>query len=103
MKNDDEKMVKVTVRMPAAQRDQLEKRAEKSGVPMAKYVRSLLAKRVPATEPPGALWPLLENLYSIHDMLLRIRRPEFTDAAHRLEQTVLDLQASLTEPRKAAS
>ena len=103
MKNDDEKMVKVTVRMPAAQRDQLEKRAEKSGVPMAEYVRSLLAKRVPAAEPPDALWPLLENLYGIHDMLLRIRKPEFTDAARRLEQTILDLQSTLTEPRKAAS
>ena len=103
MKNDDEKMVRVTVRMPAAQRDQLEKRAEKSGVPMAEYVRSLLAKRVPAAEPPDALWPLLENLYGIHDMLLRIRKPEFTDAARRLEQTILDLQSTLTEPRKAAS
>ena len=42
----DEKMVRVTVRMPAAQRDRLAKRAEKAGVPMAEYVRSLLAKRV---------------------------------------------------------
>ena len=103
MKNDDEKMVRVTIRMNAAQRDRLIKQAEKSGVPMAEYVRSLLAKRVPAMEPPDALWPLLENLYSIHDMLLRIRKPEFTEAAHRLEQTILDLQAAMTEPRKAAS
>lgn len=103
MKNDDEKMVRVTIRMPAKQRDQLEKRAEKSGVPMAEYVRSLLAKRVPASDPPDALWPLLENLYGIHDMLLRIRKPEFTEAARRLEQTILDLQAAMTEPRKAAS
>ena len=103
MKNDDEKMVRVTIRMPAKQRDQLEKRAEKSGVPMAEFVRSLLAKRVPVAEPPDALWPLLENLYSVHDMLLLIRKPEFTEAARRLEQTVLDLQAAMTEPRKAAS
>ena len=103
MKNDDEKMVKVTVRMTAAQRDRLAKHAEKSGVPMAEYVRSLLAKRVPATEPPDELWPLMDNLYGIHDMLLRIRKPEFTEAARRLEQTILDLQAAMTEPRKAAS
>ena len=103
MRNDDEKMVRVTIRMTAAQRDRLNKQAEKSGVPMAKYVRSLLARRVPAMEPPDELWPLLENLYSIHDMLLCIRRPEFTEAARRLEQTILDLQSALTEPRKAAS
>ena len=75
----DEKMVRVTVRMPAAQRDRLAKRAEKAGVPMAEYVRSLLAKRVLAG------------------------KPEFTEAARRLEQMILDLQAALTEPRKAAS
>ena len=45
----------------------------------------------------------MENLYSIHDVLLRIRKPEFTEAARRLEQMILDLQAALTEPRKAAS
>ncbi len=103
MKDEDEKMVKVTVRMPTRQRDQLAKRAEKAGVPMAEYVRSVLAKRVPATVPPDELWPLMENLYSIHDMLLRIRKPEFTEAAQRLEQAILNLQAALTEPRKAAS
>jgi len=103
MNDETEKMVRVTIRMPVAQRDRLSKQAEKSGVPMAEYVRSLLAKRVPAMEPPDALWPLMENLYGIHDMLLRIRKPEFTDAARRLEQTILDLQSALTEPRKAAS
>ncbi len=103
MNDEKEKLVRVTIRMTAAQKDQLEKRAEKSGVPMAAYVRSLLARRVPAAEPPDALWPLLENLYGIHDMLLRIRKPEFTDAARRLEQTILDLQSALTEPRKATS
>lgn len=103
MKNDDEKMVRVTVRMTAAQRDRLTKQAEKTGVPMAEYVRSLLAKRLPVVEPPDELWPLLENLYGLHDMLLRIRKPEFTEAARRLEQTILDFQAALTEPRRAAS
>ena len=103
MKDENEKMVRVTIRMPAKQRDQLVKRAEKTGVPMAEYVRSVLTKRVPTVEPPDELWPLMENLYSIHDMLLRIRKPEFTEAARRLEQAILNLQAALTEPRKAAS
>ena len=103
MKEDVEKMVRVTVRMPVKQRDRLAKRAEKAGVPMAEYVRSVLTKKVLAVEPPDELWPLMENLYSIHDMLLRIRKPEFTEVARRLEQTILDLQTALTEPRKGAS
>ena len=103
MNDETEKMVRVTIRMPAAQRDRLEKRAEKAGVPMAEYVRSVLTKRVLAVEPPDELWQLMEHLYSIHDMLLRIRKPEFTEAAWRLEQAILNLQAALTEPRKAAS
>ena len=103
MKDEDEKMVRVTIRMPVKQRDQLAKRAEKAGVPMAEYVRNVLTKKVLAMEPPEELWPLMEMLYSIHDMLLRIRKPEFTEAARRLEQTILDLQAAMTEPRRAAS
>ena len=103
MKEETEKMVRVTIRMPVKQRDQLAKRAEKAGVPMAEYVRSVLTKKVLAVEPPDELWPLMEMLYSIHDMLLRIRKPEFTEAARRLEQAVLDLQAAMTAPRKAAS
>jgi len=103
MKDEDEKMVRVTIRMPVKQRDQMAKRAEKAGVPMAEYVRNVLTRKVLAVEPPDELWPLMEMLYSIHDMLLRIRKPEFTEAARRLEQTILDLQTVLTEPRKAAS
>ena len=103
MKDENEKMGRVTIRMPAAQRDRLAKRAEKAGVPMAEYVRSVLTKKALAMEPPDELWLLMEHLYSIHDMLLRIRKPEFTEAARRLEQAVLDLQAAMTEPRKAAS
>lgn len=103
MKDEDEKMVRVTIRMPVKQRDQLAKRAEKAGVPMAEYVRNVLTRKVLAVEPPDELWPLMEMLYSIHDMLLRIRKPEFTEAAQRLEQAILDLQTALTEPRKAAS
>lgn len=103
MNDEDEKMVRVTIRMPVNQRDRLAKRAEKAGVSMAEYVRRVLTKKVLAVEPPDELWPLMEMLYSIHDMLLRIRKPEFTEAARQLEQMILDLQAALTEPRKAAS
>ena len=89
--------------MTAKQKAQLERRAEKSGVSMAEYVRSLLTKKALAAEPPDELWELLDCLYCLHDLLLRVRKPEYTEAARKLEQTVLDLQGALTEPRKAAS
>ena len=89
--------------MTARQKAQLERRAEKSGVSMAEYVRSLLTKNALAAEPPEELWELLDCLYSLHELLLRVRKPEYTEAARRLEQTVLDLQGALTEPRKATS
>ena len=103
MNEENEKMVRVTVRMPAKQRDQLEKRAEKSGVSMSEYIRSLLTKKALAVEPPGELWEVLDCLYSIHEMLLRIKKPEFTEAARKLERSVVELQAVFTAPRKAAS
>ena len=103
MKDEKEELVRVTVRMSRKQKEQLERRAEKSGVSMSEYVRGLLTKKALAAKPPDELWEVLESLYSIHDMLLRIRKPEFTEAARRLEQAVLKLQGVFTSPRKAAS
>ena len=103
MKEENEKMVRVTIRMTAKQRDQLAERAEKSGVSMSEYIRSLLTKKTLAVEPPGELWEVLDCLYSIHDMLLRIKKPEFTGAARKLERSIVELQAVFTAPKKAAS
>ena len=103
MKDEKEELVKVTVRMPKKQKEQLDRRAEKAGVSMAEYVRGLLTKKALEMKPPEELWEVLASLYSLHDMLLRIHKPEFTEAARQLEQTVLDLQAALTEPRRAVS
>ena len=54
-------------------------------------------------EPPEELWTLLDELYSLHAMLMRINRPEFIEAANRMERAIVDLQAAFTAPRKAAS
>ena len=103
MKEENEKMVRVTIRMTAKQRDQLAERAEKSSVSMSEYIRSLLTKKTLAVEPPGELWEVLDCLYSIHDMLLRITKPEFTEAARKLERSIVELQAVFTAPKKPAS
>ena len=95
--------VKTTVRLTRSQSDRLKKRAEKSGVSMAEYMRRLLTKKALAMEPPEELWTLLDELYSLHAMLMRINRPEFIEAANRMERAIVDLQAAFTAPRKAAS
>ncbi len=103
MKDEKENYVKITIRLTERQKERLENRAEKSGVSMAEYVRSLLTKKALAVEPPMELWRLLDALYEVHDLLLRAKTPEFADAARKLEQRILDLQAAFTAPRKAAS
>ena len=102
-KEEKEELVKVTVRMTSAQKELLEKRAARSHVSMAEFVRSLLTKRTLALEPPEEFWDVMEQLYKIHDMLLRIGEPEFTEAAHLLEWAVLDMQEAFTKPQKEAS
>ena len=103
MQEEKEKYVKITIRLTERQRERLENRAEKSGVSMSEYIRSLLTKKTLTVEPPGELWEVLDCLYSIHDMLLRIKKPEFTEAARKLERSIVELQAAFTAPRKAAS
>ncbi len=103
MKEKRNELVRIMIRVTRKQKEQLESRAEKSGVSMAEYLRSLLTKKALAVEPPEELWEVMEELYSLHRMLLRIKKPEFTEAAHRLERSIVNLQAVFTKPRKAAS
>ena len=89
--------------MTGKQKEHLDRQAEKAGIPMAEYIRALLAKRAPAPQPPSELWEVLENLYALHDTLLRIGTAESAEAAGRLEDIVVRLQAAFTAPRKAVS
>lgn len=70
---------------------------------MAEYIRSLLTKKVLTTEPPPELWTALERLYSVHDMLLRIGKPEFTEASKALEEEIVSLQAAFSKPKEVPS
>ena len=96
-------LVKTTIRIPRKQKELLERKAVKSGVSQSQYISNLLTGKALAVQPPDEFWEIMDTLYSIHDMLLRAKRPEFTEAARRLEQTVVDLQAVFTAPRKEAS
>ena len=103
MQDEKDKYVKITIRLTERQKERLEHRAEKSGVSMAEYVRSLLTRKALAVEPPMELWRLLDPLSEVHYLLLRTKTPEFTEAARKLEERILNLQAAFTAPRKAAS
>ena len=95
MKDENSNLVKVTVRMTSKQKEQLDRRAAKAGVPMAEYVRGLLTKKALAIEPPEELWAVMNELYSLHDMLLRIKKPFlsfFPDQSHLINVFLILLQ-----------
>lgn len=97
-------LVKFTVRLPKHTKEKLESQATKAGVSQSVFLCKLLDGKALAAEPPKELWALLEQLYSLHDMLLRAGKIDesFPVAARRLEKLVLALQETFTAPREAA-
>ena len=48
--------------------------------------------------PPKQFWDVMQQLYDIHEMLLRAANlsPQFKEAAHRLERSIVELQEAYT-------
>ena len=95
MKNE---IAKFTLRLPPKLKRRLERLAKDRGMSQSKYLCSLIEGRPAEPKPPKAFWDVMEQLYSIHEMLLRAAKlsPEFTEAAHRLERSIVDLQKAFT-------
>ena len=62
------------------------------------YVCALIEGRSSEVMPPKQFWDVMQQLYDIHEMLLRAANlsPQFKEAAHRLERSIVELQEAYT-------
>ena len=90
-----EETVKFTLRLPPKLKRRLEKLARDRSMSQSQYLCSLIAGKPSAAMPPKAFWDMMQELYSIHAMLLNAS-PEFAEAAHRLEKAIVELQSAFT-------
>lgn len=96
-------LVEFTIRMPPKLKRKLERLAKERGISQAKYLCSLLEGRASEALPPRQFWDVMQQLYAIHEMLLRAANlsPQFTEAARRLERSIVELQEAFTLDEEA--
>ena len=90
--------VKTTIRLPPKLKRKLERLARNRGISQSKYVCGLIAGKSSEALPPKQFWDVMQQLYDIHEMLLRAANlsPQFTEAARRLERSIVELQEAYT-------
>ena len=90
--------MKTTIRLPPKLKHRLERLARDRGMSQSKYVCSLIDGKSSEAIPPKQFWDVMQQLYDIHEMLLRVANlsPQLTEAAHRLERSIVELQEAYT-------
>ena len=90
--------IKTTIRLPPKLKRRLERLARDRGMSQSKYLCSLLEGKSSEAVPPKQFWDVMQQLYDIHEMLLRAANlsPQFKEAAHRLERGIVELQQAYT-------
>ncbi len=95
--------IKFTLRLPPKLKRRLERLARDRGMSQSKYVCSLLEGKPSESVPPKQFWDVMQQLYDIHEMLLRAANlsPQFREAAHQLEHSIVELQEAYTLDEEA--
>jgi len=90
--------MKTTIRLPPRLKRKLERLAKDRGMSQSNYVCALIEGRSSEVMPPKQFWDVMQQLYDIHEMLLRAANlsPQFKEAAHRLERSIVELQEAYT-------
>ena len=90
--------IKFTLRLPPKLKRRLERLARERGVSQSKYLCALIAGKSSEAIPPKQFWDVMQQLYDIHELLLRAanQSPQFAEAARRLERSIVELQEAYT-------
>ena len=95
--------IKYTLRLPPKLKRRLERLAGERGVSQSQYLCALIAGKSSEAIPPKQFWEVMQQLYDIHEMLLRAANlsPQFREAAHQLEHSIVELQEAYTLDEEA--
>ena len=95
--------VKTTIRLPPKLKRKLERLAKDRGMSQSNYVCALIEGRSSEVMPPKQFWDVMQQLYDIHELLLRAANlsPQFKEAAHHLERSIVELQEAYTLDEEA--
>lgn len=94
MSKENNKEVRIKVRLSEEEKQKLEACADRCGLSQAEFIRLLCKGQMPKPQPKKELWELLNTLYSVHNGFKECAKyePSALEICKEIECLILDLQ-----------
>ena len=94
MNKENNKKVRIKVRLTEEENEELKRCAEACGLSQSEFVRQLCKGKTPKPKPTKELWELLNILYSVHNGFQKCAKYELSalKICKEIESLILDLQ-----------
>ena len=102
--------IQINLRLTAAEREELRRKAGKTGLPQSIYLRMLIHGQRPKELPPLEYYQLMRQLLAIGNSLNQIAAranatgfflaDEYKKNAQELQKTLLEIKAEMTQPER---
>lgn len=94
MKKENNKKVRIKVRLTEEENEELKRCAEACGLSQSEFVRQICKGKTPKPKPTKEFWELLNTLYSVHNGFKECAKYEQSalEICKEIECLILDLQ-----------
>lgn len=94
MNKENNKKVRIKVRLSEEENEKLKRCAAACGLSQSEFIRQLCKGQIPKTKPPREFWELLNTLYSVHNCFQKCSKyePSALNICKEIECLILDLQ-----------
>lgn len=92
MNKENNKKVRIKVRLTEEENEELKRCAEACGLSQSEFIRQLCKEKTP--KPAKEFWELLNTLYSVHNGFQKCAKyePSALEVCKEIESFILDLQ-----------
>lgn len=97
MSKENNKKVRIKVRLTEEENEKLKRCAEACGLSQSEFIRQLCKGKTPKPKPTKEFWELLNLLYSVHNGFQKCTKyePSAAEICAEIEQLVLDLEEAV--------
>ena len=94
MRKENNKKVRIKVRLSEEENETLKRCASVCGLSQSEIIRQLCKGKTPKAKPPREFWELLNALYSVHNCFQKCAKyePSAVNICKEIEGLILDLQ-----------
>lgn len=94
MNKENDKKVRIKVRLSEEENEKLKHCAAACGVSQAEFIRQLCKGKIPKPQPTKEFWKLLNTLYDVHNGFQKCAEyePSALNICKEIESLILELQ-----------